>query len=318
MVRLSYEYGLRVVINLREVIPGEFSWLVPSIPTFFPEALGGFVHSFFVGFERADIITHRTKDYSLSSAQDNVFKSKIGGQQSAWQASFGRKANVFTNHPGGSTIENLPDSVQYLNNWEWIGGVSMPRVGQKDNVAIILYDAKINGLFFGFLNWIFPSIDYTHAYFPQSEFDEVVTGTHWNFGRKGDGYVALYSGNPTVWQTEGKYAGSELRAGGYKNAWICELGRKEDNGSFGEFVSSIQASDVEVSGTDVAYASPSQGSMTFGWTEDLVVSGTRQDLGPYKRYDNPAASVEWMAEEAKFEYNGESLVLDFVAVTRDS
>ena len=47
----------------------------------------------------------------------------------------------------------------------------------------------------------FRYLDYTHAYFPQERFDEVVQQNGWTFGRKGNGYVALWSWRPMQWRT---------------------------------------------------------------------------------------------------------------------
>ena len=47
---------------------------------------------------------------------------------------------------------------------------------------------------------IFGYLNETHAYFPQDHFDEVVQTGGWTIGRKGDGYVALWSHRPTVWR----------------------------------------------------------------------------------------------------------------------
>jgi hypothetical protein len=240
----------------------------------------------------------------------------VGGQQNLWQATLGARALVFTTHPGPLK----PSDGFGLN--EWLGGTFMPRVGQHENVAIVVY--RYDGIalpltlkLLSSLNILDYSIPkYTHAYFPQSDFDEVVSVGHWTVGRKADGYVALYSAKPIVWVTEGDYANKEIIADGTKNVWICELGRQIDYGTFADFIERVTTSTVDVDGTEVAFESPSQGKMKFGWRSPLMVEGKKQDIGQYKRYDNPFSNVEWQAKSAEIEYQGHRLFLDFQSASR--
>ena len=79
----------------------------------------------------------------------------------------------------------------------WTGTASMPRSAQHENVAIHLYSpGYADGGLLGFFDYE----QTTHAYFPQDHFDEVVQAGGWTFGRKGKGYVALWSWAPTAWQ----------------------------------------------------------------------------------------------------------------------
>ena len=252
-------------------------------------------------YDRANIITHRTPYGTLSSAQDKM-KGQMGFQQHAWQAMLGPEAVVFTTHPG-------PLSDSKSSGTEWLGGSSMPRVGQHENVAVILYDAAIRTLYGGLIADLFP--DYTHAYFPQDQFDEVVTEGNWVFGRKGDGYVALYSDAPITWTTEGDFARREITAPGMRNAWICEIGDLSTHGTFEEFIEVIASAPINVSGADVFYESPSQGPITFDWEGPLVVNGIERDLGPHMRYDNPFSTMRWGARRLSVERGDATLHLDF-------
>ena len=86
--------------------------------------------------------------------------------------------------------------------------------------------------------------DYTHAYFPQEHFDEVVQAGDWTFGRRGNGYVALWSWRPTHWRTyadpgiftHGLTQPFDLVAdGGPDNVWITQVGDAATFGSFAGF-----------------------------------------------------------------------------------
>lgn len=79
-------------------------------------------------------------------------------------------AAVFTTHPGPFGADdriggNGLDTI-------WKGGTSMPRTGQHENVALVLYGAETPRILGGLLAGAYP--DFTHAYFPLDEFDEVV------------------------------------------------------------------------------------------------------------------------------------------------
>ena len=96
----------------------------------------------------------------------------------------------------------------------------------------------------------FAYLPYTHAYFPQEHFDEVVTEGHWTFGRKGDGYVALWSWRPVRWRdhdpakvfTHGLTQPFDLVAdGGADNVWIVEVGDADKWKSFDAFRAAVRA-----------------------------------------------------------------------------
>jgi hypothetical protein len=209
----------------------------------------------------ANLITFRTPDYQLSSAQD-FRPGKPGYQQHPWQASLDPDAVVFTSHPG---TDNESGEHTARPNF-WAGNRWLPRVGQQRNVAVIIHHV--------------PADDprpYSHAYFPRAAFDEVVQADHWVFGRKGSGYIALYSQRAARWAEDGAYAGIELRADAPDNIWICEMGSAAGSGSFAAFMSAVQSAPVQCEGLAVRYQSPSLGEVRFGWTGPLP--------GPFRNGD---------------------------------
>jgi hypothetical protein len=163
-----------------------------------------------------------------------------------------------------------------------------------------------------------------------AHFDEVVRAGHWTFGRKDDGYVALYSwrdvawrgGQPEVFQNAG--LDFDLVAeGGANNVWIAECGRIEDwPGGFAAFQAAFHDGLVSVTPTadafDVAYTSPSQGALGLGWDGPLVVGGDSHALGGYPRFDNPFVQVGFDEKRYEVEAEGYSLLLDFESDTREA
>jgi hypothetical protein len=278
--------------------------------------------------------TYRTADYMLSSAQD-YRKGSFGQQYHSWQATFDANALVFTNHP----FRPLAQSTDWLDDPEtggyWNGEASMPRSAQHENVAIHIYAPQYrmtNPQPFDYFHYE----PYTHAYFPQDHFDEVVQEGNWTFGRFRDGYVALYSYrpaqflvyDPTVHATNGMQKPFDLRAdGGADNVWIVECGRKERWGSFAAFRAAVLASPVSVtslgpphagvpSGFDVAYASPSQGQLTFGWTAPFTVKGAEVPLTGYPRYDNPWSQTAFDGQLTEIDADAYHVRLDFERAVR--
>jgi len=251
-----------------------------------------------VALETMGTYTYRTPHYQLSGAQD-YNPAMWGAQIHIWQATLDADAYVFTTYPGG------------LVEWDydmaglWTGGW-LPRATFHRNVGVIQYYRPI----IDFLEDIF--VEYTHAHFPKNMFDEYLESAPWVFGRKGDGYVALYSLQPTVWSTENDY---ELIADGLENVWIVELGSVEESGTFADFIAGIQAAGVSV-GDTVIYASPSVGTVEAGREGPMTVAGEEVDLGPYPRWDNPYAHQGFGTNTTVIAFDGQTLELDFERIRR--
>ncbi len=276
--------------------------------------------------------TYRTRDYMLSTAQD-YRKGVRGSQTHTWQATFSERAMVFTSHPGYLPVEP-GDPVPADWNWQredepgpgyWTGEGAQPRSAQHENVGISIYAPQytpLTQLGFGFR-------DETHAYFPVAHFDEVVRDGHWTFGRKDDGYVALYSWRPVAWrggQPEVfQNAGLDfdlVAEGGANNVWIVECGDRETWGSFAAFQAAFDEDQVEVVPTaiafDVTYASPSLGEMAFGWEGPITVDGTAHAIDDYPRYDNPFVTTPFDTTRYEISDGEATLVLDFSDDTREA
>lgn len=252
---------------------------------------------------RANLLTFRTPDYMLSTAQD--YRRGFGGdQQHIWQATLAPDAVCFTTHPAGREREESPDY--------WTGSGSLPRSAQVKNVAISLYHiSTLPALYVPNTN------RFTHAWLPKDRFDEVAERGRWIFARKDRGYLALWSREAWHWQAEeGPDKDREIIAPGTQNIWICELGREAADGSFGEFMGRILAAPLETRGLSVRYQSPSQGLLEFGWHGPLRQNGAPVDLEVQGRYENPYTRAEFPAETVLLELNGHSLLLDWKSGTR--
>lgn len=256
--------------------------------------------------EEVDIYTYRTPDYQLSTAQD--WRAGFGGdQQHIWQATLGQDAVCFTTHPVNRRRKESKETPDY-----WTGSGTLPRAAQDGNAAIVLYNVTTApGLY------VTNALDFTHAWLPKDRFDEYVERAGWHFARKGDGYLALWSKRPTHWQqAEGEDKDRELIAPGKKNIWICELGRKADDGSFESFVERLANARVETHGLRVAYDSPSRGRLEWGWKGPLRRNGQPVALHGFPRYDTPYGYSGFPSETVSFQKDGLWLALDWRGVER--
>lgn len=253
--------------------------------------------------EEVNILTFKTPDYMLSSAQD--YRHGYGGdQQHLWQATLGPEAVCFTTHPGG-----LDDySAGY-----WVGSGTLPRVAQVRNVVIAVYRiSRLPGLYR--TNRLF----FTHAWLPRDHFDETVERAGWICARKTDGYLALYSRNGYRPQAEGDDREREIIADGKENIWICEMGCRAENGSFTDFVDAVTGSRPEFHGLRVRYRSPSLGKVEFGWRGPLSVNGNRTELSGYKRYGNPYSNADFPSDDITIRCDGHYLRLNMGKGIRDA
>lgn len=265
--------------------------------------------------EEVNIYTYKTPDYMLSTAQD--YRKGYGGdQQHIWQATLGQDSVCFTTHP--AKIEGVTPNY-------WAGNGLLPRAAQYKNVAIVIYNIeKIPALYVPIKHF------FTHAWLPKDKFDEVVEKNGWIFARKGEGYLALKSQNPHVWGTYRTETGdpkgfrkplgsdNEILADGAQNIWVCQMGRKADDGEFREFVGKVSAAEVAFSGMNVELQSPSLGVIRFGWSQALSVDNVEIPLNNYRRYDNPFSQTEFNSDEIKIANEEHELILNWKTGKRES
>lgn len=246
----------------------------------------------------ANIETYRTKDYMLSCAND-YRQGASGYQQHIWQATLSRRGTVFTNHPGSTGIGTSPNY--------WAGNSIMPRAAQHKNVMIAIYNITESD-----------SRGYTHAYFPRDAFDEVIEKGSWVFGRKGNGYIALFSHQKTDWKTDDKNKTYDLMANGRQNVWICEMGSKKEWGKFSKFIDVLSSAAVSFKELNVQYNSPSLGKIEFGWQQNFGINEVEVNLRNGYRYDNPYCKTIFDSSAILIKKENNTLRLDWAKVQRES
>ncbi|WP_158657934.1 hypothetical protein [Agarilytica rhodophyticola] len=244
-----------------------------------------------------NIYTYRTPDYMLSTSQ-NYRKGYGGDQQHIWQATLNDQAVCFTTHPGGYGMQ--------APNAYWHGNGFMPKAIQHKNVVVVIYNTPCIPTIL-----LQKKIKFTHAFFPSNRFDHVIERNGWIFGKKDEGYIALYSRNPYFWQQEGEYRGAEIISHGYKNIWLVEMGRQQDYGCFNNFVYLIQQATLIFRGLNIHYYSPSIGVIDTGWSRPLKVNRQVISTSNYRRYDNESSVTDFGAKEIYIKHNDEELLLKY-------
>jgi len=279
--------------------------------------------------------TWRSPDVMMSTAQD-WRKGQRSEQGHINQATLDPDALVFNTHPAKPPPLTEETARSDSNSQYWTGQGSTPRSLQHERVNVSIYAPQYDNS----PGNPIPYLQYepiTHAFFPTEHFDEVVEQDGWVIGRKGDGYIALWSWRPTHWRT---YAPGDytlglterfdlVADGGPDNVWITEVGRRADWAGtpdpFAAFVDAITTSSPTVTplpgpggaphtfrdGLDVEYASPSAGSVSAGWTRPFVVSGAEQPIADYPRWDSLWTHVDFDTYRYQVVAGGASIDHDF-------
>ncbi len=268
----------------------------------------------YTALTEANVYTYRTPHYMLSCAQD-YRRGRPGMSQHIWQATLGGGAIVFTTHPGTLALDGRPSY--------WHGNGFLPKAVACRNVLVCIYRTPPDRT----------HLLCTHAYFPRHLFDEVADAGPWVFGRKGEGYVALFSLRPARWKPpdpemvarmlrphEGHAGAADTPcdrfAGGHSNVWICELGHAATHGSFRDFREAIEAARVQGDHHAVAYESPSLGTVATGWDRPLTVGGRAVRTRGYQRFETPYCRSAFGAGAYEIACDGRRVRLDLAAGAR--
>ncbi|WP_404402157.1 hypothetical protein [Pelagibacterium halotolerans] len=163
------------------------------------------------GYQSAGrLALHKRAAVQLSASVDGE-PGKKGHQQHLIDIRFASHpfARAWINHPG----EDDPWGHQRPSYWA--GNGVMPRIGQYQDAALMLYDLGEN-----------PRVDFTHACAPSGGFDETLIWNNWLILRGGNGFAALTASAPIVPVETGPGAGREYRAQGTKAAWAVIVGER--------------------------------------------------------------------------------------------
>ena len=260
-----------------------------------------------MALEAVDTYVYRTPHYQLAGAQD--YKPGMWGPQTLiWQATLDGEAFALTTFPGGLDPNAAGGSIEQTFADPWTGGW-YPRATLHKNVGVFQYRRlPVHE------DWASMVIgDYTHARFPKAGFDEVVEDGRWVIGRKGDGYLALWSEVQATWAEDDPLA--EWRAEGAENRWIVQLSSAEESGDFPTFVAAVTGAAIET-GETLRFESPTLGLIEVAWSGPMLVAGAEVDIGPHERWDNSTLQQRYGDDRMLLTVGDRTLDLDFGEGTR--
>jgi hypothetical protein len=245
------------------------------------------------GANEVNLVTYKTPDYMLSSAQD-YHPGQKGSTEHIAQATFGPDALVFINHP-----TSMHEHDGNLSGF-WMGNGSLPRVAQWKDTLMAVYNLPED-------DWL----GFTHAFFPVYSFDEYSFKNQWAFARKGDGYIAITAacGIEHVWRGPDGYR--ELRSYGRQNTWLIQMGRKSQDGGFGDFRLKVLKSRLAWREPGVSFHSPKGIQFEFGWEGPLLLDGKEQSIAGFKHIENPYCSAELPARSIEIGFGDFLMRLNF-------
>jgi hypothetical protein len=84
-------------------------------------------------------------------------------------------AVVFTTHPGPDLDPSSPDGTSDYSDGYWTGSASLPRIGQRQNIALILYRPPPAIHAQKSLRESLYPFAYTHAGMDRTRFDELTS-----------------------------------------------------------------------------------------------------------------------------------------------
>ncbi len=305
---------------------------IAAINDYDPEKLRAWIHprSAVINFgflAEANTYAYRDDKVSLATVIDHR-AGEMRDQVQAWQAAIDENAMVFTNHP----VTEVAESTEWRDDGApgyWTGEACMPRSAQHRRTAVHLYvpgwDESTDALVWS----VYAYRQYTHAYVPQDHFDEVRQEGNWTVAAKDGAYIALWSWRTTTWRvydpavnaTRGMVKPFDLVAdGGPDNVWIVEVGTNEEDGDLDTFTAALIEHEPEVEqdddGFQVAWTSPSSGSIEFSTTGAFVVDGDEQPLGDFPRHESPWGTVEHLDTAYRLDTDGATWAVDADGWTR--
>lgn len=245
----------------------------------------------------------------------------------------GSKANV-----GG--LELLPADSDGPD-W-WTGSVTQPRVVQVKGAAILGYKPKaFQILLFGHR---------FHAWFPQDAFDDLPAGIkgepshsigeraarsaqyfpfrkprscnvdtgRWLFGRSGDGYVALFSGQLPEWTHDGDWACKEVMVNAQRNVFIIQIGDADQFSSYQKFIERVLAARVHINGLNwklsdfqCSYDVPNGSRLELHYDDDEVrYAGVPLSDNHFPRNASTYAQIAWGQQKYAIQHGGKSVTHD--------
>lgn len=225
-----------------------------------------------------DVAIFKHHSITLSSLRD-FWKGKVGYQQFPCVANVGTTAVMIAS---GKVEQN------WDNRAETNANEHLPYVGQKKNVALIMYRPEVSALQ-ALLPFHNPEVA---LHFIDSDFDEVVEDSLWLLGRQENNYVAVRRN--CIGEINGVRA-CEMNKG---QSWVIVAGDSALHGSFNNFQNIIHQAQFTEQWRDshsVYFAKivADNQSIEYIWSAESVSTGesSATSFNPeFNIYPNPASN----------------------------
>jgi len=255
-----------------------------------------------IAIQRANSYIYKTKYYTMSTAQKHHPK-EFADQQHIWQATLSKEITVFTTHPGWAAFSDIDRN---FSPDYWVGNGIFPHSVQYKNVHISIYDLKKRKGFIEKKRALF-----THAYFPQDLFDEVILEDNYLFGRHKDTYIALIAKNKLEFNPEDN---TDCIQQGELTYWICILGDIEKDKSFEEFIQKTRSNKIEF--TNKKLTIKSKDTYELEYNKDFKLNNV-PILTEYKRLESPYGDIERKPKEIRIQFQNKYLYLNYDKIIRE-
>ena len=211
----------------------------------------------------ADFTIRRTADYMMGGVRDHN-EGMCDMHFTPMFAALKGNIPIFISAP-----QNNADGMGLRPDY-WAGEAHLPRVLMHGRMLITIFNEVKN-----FRIWM------THCHFPRRRFDEIKKQNGWTFGRKENGYVAIWSSNPHELALTGKYAERELIAYGRECVWLTVCGSADEDGSFGDFIENITAMNISLDEFPCSVTTPERIKLEFGLNSGFKADGKDVEIPEY-------------------------------------
>jgi hypothetical protein len=167
----------------------------------------------------AALYHHKTRDHAMGSVT-GYRVGEWGYQETVLHLRLGTRpqSQIWINHPGERNVSGS------ARPSFWGGCGTLPRVQQYCDVAIANFDVKPD------------QVDFTHAWMPESEMDEIAHAGDRVAVRAGNALALLIGSASFVRVSNGPTAGCEFRLMGRHTRWLVRLSDCDKEGSLQGFL----------------------------------------------------------------------------------
>lgn len=209
----------------------------------------------------ASLYHFKTKSYALGSIA--AYRAgEWGYQETMIHLRLGDKpeAQVWINHPG-EVIHSGYGRPSY-----WGGCGTVPRVQQYRSLAVVDFHAHA------------AQPNFTHAWLPEAEMDEVLYEDNRVLVRSGDGLCLLIASGPIERVTTGPTAGCEIRLPGHHGRWVVRLSDIATEGSLKAFAERFATFSIADADGKIVLNDPDFGAVICN--TDATVQAGGETLDP--------------------------------------